>query len=84
MKGRERGREETQQSSPLWLTFLPRRTTSAASHFTECVLGRRAIMPSLDQDVHLFKRVKREEFRLSYKEAYNSYFPLLFPSIVFF
>jgi hypothetical protein len=41
-------------------------------------------MPSLDQDVHLFKRVKREEFRLSYKEAYNSYFPLLFPSIVFF
>lgn len=31
------------------------------------------------QNVHLFKRVKRKELRLSYKEAYNSYFPSLFP-----
>lgn len=41
-------------------------------------------MPSMGQNVHLFKRVKRKEFRQSYMEAYNSYFPLLFPSIVFF
>lgn len=41
-------------------------------------------MPSMGQNVHLFKRVKRKEFRQSYMEAYNSYFPLLFPLIVFF
>lgn len=81
-----RGKEGKQPSSLLWPIFITQKTQPRApSHFRECVPKRRAITLQAGQHVHLFKRVKKKENNLNYKEAYNkSYFPSLVSHLLLF